>query len=693
MTDSSRTNKELFKEISVLKQRIQELEKSESERKRAEEALQESEEKYRLIFENAVEGIFQTTTDGCSVSVNPTLARIFGYDSPEDMMSSVTDIGEQLYVYPGQRKERLRLLDEKGVSNYEAQMYRKDGNVFWVSINVRLVRDDAGKPLYYEGFVTDITTRKQTEDALIEKTHFIEKILESTPNLIYIFDLHEQRNLFTNRNILKFLGYTSEQIQAFGSTLFQNILHPDDAPFVAKHHARCAIARDDEVFEIEYRMKHADGKWHWLRSRDIIFSCNQNGKGQQILGVAEDITIRKQLEDALRDSEEKFSSAFHFAPSMISISSIEEGIYFDINTTFLDVTGFSREEVIGKTSTEIGFIEPATRELLKRQLINDGRVAGMELQLRKKNGQKIMCIYHGEIISFDEKRYLLSLAEDITERKRAEEGLLESEERYRVLFEGSTHGILAFDFETGRFAFANPSICRMLGYSEMELLQLGIADIHPKDSLEQIMIEFESLRQGEKKLSSALPCLRKDSAVFYADITATDTIIINNRRHIVGFFTDVTESKRAEEELKCYAKELEDANTALRVFMSRRDHDQKMLEEKLQFNVEDLVVPYLKKLNETNLDSRQKNYLSVLESNLNNIVSPYMLNLSATYKNLTPQEIQIANLIRQGKNTKDIADLLCTSVHTIGTHRNNIRKKLKLRNSKTNLRSCLLSLS
>ena len=138
---------------------------------------------------------------------------------------------------------------------------------------------------------------------------------------------------------------------------------------------------------------------------------------------------------------------------------------------------------------------------------------------------------------------------DITARKQAEAALRESEERYRVLFEGSTHGILAVDMETGRFGYANPSICRMLGYSDRELLQLGIADIHPKDSLDQVMVEFESLVGNEKTLSAAIPCRRKDGTVFYADIASVESLI-QGRRYAVGFFMDVSERRRAEEALR-----------------------------------------------------------------------------------------------------------------------------------------------
>ena len=125
----------------------------------------------------------------------------------------------------------------------------------------------------------------------------------------------------------------------------------------------------------------------------------------------------------------------------------------------------------------------------------------------------------------------------------------QSEEMYRVLFEGSTQGILAADIETKRFVFANPSICRMLGYSERELRRLSIADIHPKDVLDRVLSEFDSLMRGKKPISSDIPCLRKDGTVFYADVGGSSTIV-QGRRCGVGFFADVTARKRAEEELR-----------------------------------------------------------------------------------------------------------------------------------------------
>lgn len=138
-----------------------------AERKRVEKELRQAEEKYRSIFENAVEGIFQTTADGHYLSVNPALARIYGYDTPEDLMSSLTDISEQLYVIPARRAEFSRLLHEKNtVSGFESQVYRCDGRVIWITENARAVRDANGNLLYYEGTVEDITEHKQAEEAL-----------------------------------------------------------------------------------------------------------------------------------------------------------------------------------------------------------------------------------------------------------------------------------------------------------------------------------------------------------------------------------------------------------------------------------------------------------------------------------------------------------------------------------------------
>jgi PAS domain S-box-containing protein len=130
--------------------------------KQMEKALQESEARYRGIFENAVVGIFQSTPAGRLLSVNPVLARIHGYDSPEDMITGVMDLGHQVFVDPSLREKLKREMEEKGViRGWEIQIYRKDGSIIWISVDARAVRDDNGAISYYEGFIQDISERKK----------------------------------------------------------------------------------------------------------------------------------------------------------------------------------------------------------------------------------------------------------------------------------------------------------------------------------------------------------------------------------------------------------------------------------------------------------------------------------------------------------------------------------------------------
>ena len=144
-------------------------------------------------------------------------------------------------------------------------------------------------------------------------------------------------------------------------------------------------------------------------------------------------------------------------------------------------------------------------------------------------------------------------------------------------------------------------------------------------------------------------------------------------------------------ELRLKSESLEEMNTALKVLLKKREEDKSELEEKVIYNVKEMVQPFMEKLGRTRLDDRQRTFLEILESNLNDIVSPFAKKLSTRYLNLTPSEIQIANLVKHGKTTKEIADLLSLSTRTIESHRDSIRKKLGIKNQKANLRTHLMS--
>jgi len=163
--------------------------------------------------------------------------------------------------------------------------------------------------------------------------------------------------------------------------------------------------------------------------------------------------------------------------------------------------------------------------------------------------------------------------------------------------------------------------------------------------------------------------------------------------------TDITERKMAEKELKENEKELEiktsnleEANAALKVLLKRRDEDKIELEEKVLSNVKELIFPYVEKLKTAGLDSRQMSLLSIIGSNLDDIIAPFLRKLSSKYSDLTPKEIQVAGLVKEGKTTKEIAELMISTTDAIEFHRKSLRKKLGLKNTKSNLRSYLLFL-
>ena len=176
------------------------------------------------------------------------------------------------------------------------------------------------------------------------------------------------------------------------------------------------------------------------------------------------------------------------------------------------------------------------------------------------------------------------------------------------------------------------------------------------------------------------------------DVSGNVTGALSSARDITEIRKTEQALKEKESQLEIKANALEEANIALKVLLQRRNEDKTEIEEKILLNVKELVIPYLEKLKKNTLDEKQKIYVSILESNLNDIISPFSHRLSSKFLNFTPTEIQIANLLRRGKTSKEIAELINSSPKNVAFHRENIRRKLGLKNKKTNLKSYLLSL-
>ena len=266
--------------------------------------------------------------------------------------------------------------------------------------------------------------------------------------------------------------------------------------------------------------------------------------------VGEQSDRLKQDEEALRESEERYRTLAEASPDQIFIIGRDDTIKY-VNSAALKLFRLPYDQVIGKSRTSLfpPEIADAQSSHLKKIFETGERVRTEAIiQFGKQEfwldtSWVPLTDTTGNVIA------VLGVARDITERKRAEQSIRESELRYRTLIDSAAEGILVVDTETRKFLHVNPAICRMLGYSEEELVMLGIEDIHPKESLDYVMGEFMAVVRGEKTSSMNIPLLRKDKTIRYTDVSAA-RILIDEKMSNVGFFTDITERKRAEEALR-----------------------------------------------------------------------------------------------------------------------------------------------
>jgi sigma-B regulation protein RsbU (phosphoserine phosphatase) len=265
------------------------------ERTEARKAILRAEEKFRGIFENSVNGIFQTTPEGRYLSVNPALTRIYGYDSPDELISGMTDIGLLLYVDPTRRTDFVRLMQENGVvHDFESQVHRKDGSVIWISENARAVRDRHGKILYFEGMVEDITARKVAEERVrFSETRF-RSVWENSTDGMRLTDAHGVI-LAVNPSFCHIVGVRSDDLLGRPFTVIYSE-DEDQADMIKKYQQRVASREIETNFERHVTFR--SGKTVDVETSNSVIEL-QDGQ-PLVLSVFRDITIRKQAEERER---------------------------------------------------------------------------------------------------------------------------------------------------------------------------------------------------------------------------------------------------------------------------------------------------------------------------------------------------------------------------------------------------------
>ena len=298
-------------------------------------------EAYNGFFEHAVEGFFQTTPEGRYLRANPALASMYGYESPEALIEALTDLNVQLYVDVERRAEFARLMRDPGAAiGFESQVFRRDGSVIWISENARVVRDESGSPILYEGTVQDITARKQTEIELKTSQRFIERVAQSSPNILYVYDLMQERYIYANERIFSILGHTLSELIEMGPAFLKKYSHPDDAWLLVERGRELAKAEDGEVFEYEFRLMHSNGNWCWVNARETVFTRTADGLPREIIGTAQDITEHTSTLKALQRSEERFRNLVEGADAVFWERELTTGRFIYVGPQAVKLLGY-----------------------------------------------------------------------------------------------------------------------------------------------------------------------------------------------------------------------------------------------------------------------------------------------------------------------------------------------------------------
>ncbi|MBI5890299.1 MAG: PAS domain S-box protein [Nitrosomonadales bacterium] len=366
--------------------------------------------------------------------------------------------------------------------------------------------------------------------------------------------------LYVNDRLCDMLGYSRAELL---QTTWSDITHPDDVGGNLKELERIKTGESDG-FSMEKRFLRKDGT---PLAVNIVVKCvrDTEGKPSHIVAMIEDISERKRIEQALRESEDRFRNIFANAIDGILLADAESRKFVMANPAIERMLGYDSKEILSLGVEDIHPAEALTDVLnaFEKQLTGELTLAH-DLPVKRKDGS----VFHAEInsapITIDGKPYLLGNFRDITERKRAETALRESEDRFRSIFDNAIDGIALLDAETRRIAMANQAFERMLGYGSGETIGFGFGDFHPAEALPEINSGFGRRLAGDVMPVVDLPLMRKDGSLLYANINAAP-LSIGGKTYMMAIFRDISERKKTEAALRQSATVFENSHDGITI--------------------------------------------------------------------------------------------------------------------------------
>jgi len=693
-----------------LEKRIRLLEEESIKGKQAENKLREVLQRLNFHMENTPLGVVEFNKDFQITYWSKQAEKIFGWNAEEVMGKRI----DQLKWVHEDDVRRVAKLSTDMISSHRTsnlhinRNYRKDGSVIICEWYNSALLNATGELISVLSLIMDITARKHMEEEVQKSEGMYRAVVEDQTELICRW-LSDGTLTFVNDAYCRF--FDKQRHELVGKP-FTPLIPAEDHCAVNKHISSLTSSKTSGT--IEHRVIGPNGELRWMQWHNKAI-LNLDGQILEYQSVGRDITERKQLEEALHESQQRKE----FLANIIRISSqpfvmaYPDGRIELFNSAYEKLTGYSADEL--KTLDWATNLTPPEWQKTEQQTLAELHRTGQPAQYIKeyirKDGSRVAIELLVHLVSDrDGMPEYYAFVSDITDRKRAEAALRESEERFRIFMDNSP-GIAWIKDEEGRYVFLSKSYQQRFGLkdddwhgkTDLELWPGKTAEVFHKndlavlhDGLTRTVLEELLSPDGTKSYWWSFKFLLEDAS---------------GRKYIGGSGVDITERRQAEEELRKHRNNLEkmvkkrtaeletktrlleETNTALRFLLDQRTKDKGELEDSIMSNVHKLVAPYIDKLKNSPLNPKEAAYVTVIDLSLRDITSPFTNKLSSKCLNLTSKEVEVANLIKDGKSTKDIAGIMNSTDRTINFHRNNIRRKLGLKKSNKNLRTYLLSLS
>lgn len=525
-----------------------------SERLKLEEALKESEEKYRALAENSADIIFSLDKTGTFTYISPQVSR-YGY-SPTDIVGK----GLQQFIHPGDQERvqdnyQREMQDGSSISS-TFRIVDKSGALYWVEENSNIKRDGQGKPTGMVGILRDVTDRVQAEEALRDNRERLENILRASP--VMVFETDPVGNLLFASDLWEqLIGYPFEVMKGRHWSM---VLHPEDKDRIAQEMR--TLSREQGITGTEARIIRPDGSVSWVFGQSVTV-YNTDGSIRGHVGTITDITERKKIEEALVESEEEYR-ALTENTSDVLFSINMEGIFTYISPQ-VNKYGYLVSEIIGKTFREI--IHPEDRARVESDFAKD-----LEKGAQFHSTFRVLDKW-GNVHWFDEEGSLrldlygkpigiYGVLRDDSERKRAEEQLTESKNLYMAIFDNTGSAMIIFACDT-TIILANPGWASLTGMTKEESIGRSWTEfIHPED-LEKIKRYYDDQREDPSRVPREY-LFRLIDAAKNVHFCIVSIVMIPGTTNSIAAIVDISERKRAEDAIELANRKLNLMNNITR---------------------------------------------------------------------------------------------------------------------------------